>query len=90
MHEEVLEGLWLISLIHLPSPRLCRMRVNGLKLQQGRFRLGISEKCFTKAVFKPWHRLPWVVVESPSLGVLKKHMCGTLGCGLEVNTVVLS
>lgn len=67
------------------------MRVNGLKLCQRMFRLGFGKKKnFTKIVFKPWHRGPWAVVESPSLGVFKRDLHDTMGYGLGVNTVVLS
>jgi len=49
-----------------------RMRADGLKLHQGRFRLGIRKNFFTESAIKHWNRLPREAVESPSLGVSKR------------------
>lgn len=45
---------------------------NGLKSQQGTFRLAVTKNIFTKRTVMPCNRMPRKVVESPSLEVFRK------------------
>jgi len=44
-----------------------RMRENGFKLEEGRFRLRIRKKFFTMMVARHWNRLPNETVNAPAL-----------------------
>ena len=56
-----------------------RTRENGFKMKEGRFKLDIRGKFFTKRAVRCWNRLPREVVDAPSLEMFKAMLDGDLG-----------
>jgi len=55
-----------------------RIRGNGFKLEERRFRLGINKKLFTMRVLRHWNRLPSEVVDDPSQEAFKPRLDGAV------------
>ncbi|KFP04380.1 hypothetical protein N300_02876, partial [Calypte anna] len=47
---------------------------NGLKIEEGRFRLDIRKKFFPVRVVRYWNRLPKGTVDAPSLKVFEARL----------------
>ena len=48
-------------------------------MKEGRFRLDVRRKFFTKVVVRSWHRLPREVVDAPPLEVFNAKLDEALG-----------
>ena len=48
-------------------------------MKEGRYRLAVRGKFFTRRVVRCWNRLPREVVDAPSLEVFKARLDGALG-----------
>jgi len=55
-----------------------RTRGNGIRLREGRCRLGIRKKFFCVRMVRPWHRLPREAVAVLSLEMFQARLDGAL------------
>lgn len=67
-----------------------KLKGNGLRLCQERFRLRIRKNFFIKGVANHWNRLSRAVGESPSLDGFKRHVDVALRTWFGADLAVLS
>ena len=74
----------------LPT-RACRDRIrgDGFKLKEWRFRSDVRKKLFPMRVVRPWHRLPREMVDAPSLETFMVGLDGALSNLIQLKTSLL-
>ena len=76
---QYLKGTYRKAEGHFISACSNRMRRNGFKLEEGRFRLDIRKTFFTVRVVIHWNRLSREAVNATPLEALKARLDGALG-----------